>query len=94
MQKFTTKTGFGYLENQNGHITDKCDLPPGEHLLKDGFLFIEVNNREELDQVIIYQDPAEIEKMENRDKVDSEIRRAAIETLIQSGELPPDYTEL
>lgn len=53
MSNFETTTGLGFIQDSNGNIITKCVLSPGQHVLKDGFTFVEVNSKEELDAVAI-----------------------------------------
>lgn len=50
-------TGFGYLTDSEGHITDKYALPIGEHPLKDGFTQTEVADKEAFDAIEIWKAP-------------------------------------
>ena len=50
-------TGFGYLTNSEGNITDKYLLPAGDHPLKDGYTQTEVADQAALDLVELYQEP-------------------------------------
>ena len=49
------KTGFGYLKNSEGNITDKYCLPAGEYPLKSGYVQTEVANQEELDLIEVWK---------------------------------------
>lgn len=93
MLLFTSKTGFGYYQDSQGHNICLAELPPGQHLMHDGYFFIEVNNREQLDQVQIWDDPDEILRNSQTVLVTKKARRTAIDLLIVEGKLPPDYTE-
>ena len=93
MQTLETETGLGYFKDQADHVIAKADLPPGRHLLKDGFIFVEVSNRDELDQVEIYRDPAEIQKQGDRTLIAAKMRLIAIAQLIAEGKLPPDFED-
>ena len=50
-------TGFGYLTDSLGHITDKYILPVGEHPLKEGYEQTEVADQAALDLVEIWKAP-------------------------------------
>lgn len=47
-------TGFGYLKDAQGNITDKEQLPVGQHYISDGYTYFEVGTREELDSIKLY----------------------------------------
>lgn len=51
MSIFKTTTGFGFIQGSNGNIITKCVLFPGEHAIKEGFTFVEVNSQAELDAI-------------------------------------------
>lgn len=91
MSKILVKTGFGYYQDQAGHIVRKAQLPPGSHNLADGLIYVEVQDQAELDAIQVYQDPADIIAAENESKIQNKIRQTAIDTLIAEGELPPDF---
>jgi hypothetical protein len=44
-------TGYGYIKDANGKIISKYDLPRGEHPLSDGYTFVEVPSRNDLDKI-------------------------------------------
>ena len=50
-------TGFGYLTDSNGHITNKYVLPIGEHPLSQGYVQTEVADQAALDLIQIYTTP-------------------------------------
>ncbi len=91
MKTIIVKTGYGYYREQQGHIVSKAILPPGEHFLADDLDYIEVPNEEALELIDIYTDPAEITRQQNEQKIQSEIRQAAIDSLKSKGELPQNY---
>jgi len=91
MKKIIVKTGYGYYRDQQGHIVSKAVLPTGEHPLADDLDYIEVLNEEAIDLINIYADPAEITRQQNEQKIQSEIRQAAIDSLKSKGELPQNY---
>lgn len=93
MQKMIVKTSFGYIKDAAGHIISKAQLPAGEHPLKDGFDYIEVNSQAELDAIEIYRDPKEIQKAINEKKISVKIRQTAIDELKAAGELPADFED-
>ena len=92
MKTHTVKTGLGYYRDQAGHVITYANLDPGEHPLKDGFTYHEVDTAEELAAIEIWKDPAAVEKAENEKKIRDKIRQIAIEQLKGEGQLPGDYT--
>jgi len=64
----TVTTGFGYLTDSNGHITDKYILPIGEHPLSEGYTQTEVADQSALDAVEIYVEPISPEQKFNTQK--------------------------
>ena len=93
MKFFDTKTGIGYFKDQAGHIIRKADLPAGKHPLKDGFTYVECVNKEALDAIELYVDPAVIDKAETERKIRSKTRAIVIAELIKDGDLPPDFKD-
>jgi len=91
MKTFQTETGLGYFVDGAGHVTSLADLPPGEHPLRDGFIFVEVADREALGSVEIWQDPAAVETTAIAEKIQRKSRQLAIDALKAEGELPADY---
>lgn len=94
MQEIETVTGLGYFKDQAGRIISKADLPPGKHIVKDGFVFIEVGNRDELDHVEIYKDPADILQQSQDAMIAEKTRELAIIELKKEGKLPPDFEDI
>ena len=80
------KTGIGYIKDPAGYIVTKYDLPPGEHPLKDGYTFVEVKDRKELDSIEVYIPPLSPEEVREK-KIQDEMRNMAIERLTARGEL-------
>ncbi len=93
MKNITVNTGFGYYTDSQGRITDKAELPPGRHSIKDGFTYTEVADAAALGPIQIYEDPAEIEQRQNEQKIQGKIRSTAIEALKATGDLPADYED-
>jgi hypothetical protein len=60
------KTGYGYIQDSNGHIVSRCELPKGEHPLKDGYSYIEVQSRSELENVTLWIPPPTVEELERQ----------------------------
>ena len=85
------KTGFGFFKDAAGNITDKAQLPPGKHPVRDGFTYTEVADQAAFDALEIYVSPAEIEAQANEAKIQNKIRQMAIEALIASGDLSADF---
>lgn len=57
--EITVVTGYGYYVNGDGHVTDKAELSPGQHQLTDGFTYVEIADKEELNQIEVYVPPVE-----------------------------------
>lgn len=96
MEKFTVITGFGYFIDGEGNIYCKANLPLGEHPMKDGYDYVEVETQEILDLIDVYV-PAPTEEELNKSKIQNKIvekqRSEAIADLKADGELPPDYKD-
>ncbi|MBW8003350.1 MAG: hypothetical protein FVQ80_15275, partial [Planctomycetes bacterium] len=90
MSKILVQTGFGYYKNQAGDIVSKAELPAGNHDLANGFVYIEVQNKSELDAIEIWQDPAILQQHENEQKIRTKMRQLAIDALKAAGDLPAD----
>lgn len=54
------KTGYGYIKDSQGRIVCRYDLPPGKHPIKDGYAFIEVADKKELDKIEVYKEPTPV----------------------------------
>ena len=80
------KTGYGYLKDIEEHIVSKYDFPIGRHSLKEGYTFVEVANKEELNHVEIYVPPKTADEV-REEKIHAEIRQLAIDSLIAKGEI-------
>lgn len=93
MQTMEVKTGFGYFVDTQGHKLSNYELPAGEHPLKDGFDYVECANKEALDAIVLWVDPAVIEKAENERKIHAKARAISIAELIKDGELPVDFKD-
>ena len=91
MKTIKVNTGFGYYVDQAGHTVMKAELPIGEHLLRDGFSYVEVANEEALAAITIYFDPADIAAAENERKIRTKIRQLAVDALKADGQLPADF---
>lgn len=79
MSTFTVTTGLGYFrEIATGHVVSKARLPKGKHEIRTGFEYIEVEDADALNDIVIYIDPA-IEK-ENADqaKISEALEKLAI----------------
>ncbi len=87
-------TGFGYyVEKSTGRRIVKAVLPVGDHPLDNKYDYIEVPNQAALDAIELYMDSSIQLKAEQEKKIQTEIRQAAISSLIVKGELPPDYKD-
>jgi len=93
MQTIVVKTGFGYFVDTQGHKISKAELPPGKHQVSDGLTYIECANKEALDAIELWIDPAVIEKAENEKKITAKSRAIAIAKCIEDGELPQDFED-
>lgn len=93
MQTVEVKTGFGYYQDTQGHVVSKAELPEGSHRLAEGLIYIELQNRDELDAIEVYIDPAEIEKQDREKLIRDKTRELAIAELKKEGKLPPDYED-
>jgi hypothetical protein len=91
MKDFWVTTGFGYFVDDKGHITSKAVLPIGQHLIKDGFTYVEVANGVALDAIQLWVDPVMVLKATQEGKIGTKIRQDAIDALITAGELPAGY---
>lgn len=78
-------TGYGYLKDAQGNITDRCELKPGKLRITDGYTYHEVADRAALDAVQVYQKPEDPERAKEK-KIQAEIRRLATESLKAKGE--------
>ncbi len=92
-QTIEVKTGFGYYIDTQGHKVAKAELPIGKHPMADGLTYVECANKEALDAIVLWVDPAVIEKAENEGKIAAKTRAIAIAKCIEDGELPPDFRD-
>ena len=88
MESINVNTGFGYFKNSTGHIVAKGQLPLGSCPVKDSFTYTEVADMAELDAIEVYQDPIEIERRANEQKIAEKLRELAINELIKDGNWP------
>lgn len=59
------KTGYGYfVELSTEHIVCKYELPLGKHPLKEGYRYIEVKDKAELNTVEVWHEPVTPPKTE------------------------------
>jgi hypothetical protein len=80
------KSGYGYIrEVTTGHIIAKAELPKGQHEIKDGYDYIEVESANVLALVELYKSQ-DIEKAaaDNR-AIQAEIESIAIASLKAKG---------
>jgi hypothetical protein len=82
-------TGFGYLKDADGNIVTKIELPPGNHPLKDGYVFFEVSSKSELDSVKTYVPPTppKSDEVKLEELINNKIREIAIAELKKEGKL-------
>lgn len=50
-------TGYGYIVDGVGNVISKSELPIGKHDLKEGYSYVELNNKAELDAIQVYVPP-------------------------------------
>ena len=93
MKTIKVNTGFGYFKNAAGKITDKAELPPGDHPQKDGYTYTEVADQAALDAVTVYQDPADLQAAEYEKKIRDQTRSNAVDVLKAAGQLPADFED-
>jgi len=93
METCIVKTGFGYIIDSIGHILYKAELPAGEHPLKDGYEYHEVDDKAALDAIVVYltRDPADFVKQTNEAMIQEKMRQMAIASLVTEGKLSQDY---
>lgn len=91
MKKITVKTGFGYYVDPAGHKVSKAELPIGDHPLAGDLTYVEVANKEALEQIEVWTDPVETENRENEQKIRRKMRKMAIAALISEDALPAGY---
>lgn len=87
MVQINVVTGFGYIKDIVGNIITKCELPIGRHEIKDGYVYVEVTSKEELDKISVYAPPELTQKLLNEQKIQNEMRQMAIERLKARGEI-------
>jgi len=85
MQTMSVITGFGYIKDINGHIVCKYVLPKGDHPLKDGYTFVEVEKEADLEAVEIYESPEDKQKREEEALIGERIRKLAVDSLKADG---------
>jgi len=88
MSKILVKTGFGYIKDASDNIVAKAELPPGEHSFRDGYIYVEVTSRAELDQVQVFIDPAQLQAAKNEQLIQQKLRELAIIELTKEGKWP------
>lgn len=87
MNKIKVVTGFGYLQDINGNIIAKCELLKGENNIKEGYTYVELISKEELDKISVYISEETIKKLSDEKKIQDEIRQIAVERLKARGEI-------
>jgi len=50
-------TGYGYIQDSQGRVICRYELPKGQHPIKDGYTYKEVNNKKELEKIEVYEEP-------------------------------------
>ena len=87
---FKVETGYGYFLDSNGDYVCNAMLPAGNHPIKDGYSYVEVSTKEDLDNIaepVIEPTQEQIYKS----KISDKMQQMAIAELKKDGELPPDY---
>ncbi len=90
MKIFTVSTGFGYFLDKDNFVYCKAILPLGEHPLKDEFIYVEVNSKEELEAIEVYIKPLTSEQIKEQmiqNKIKDMTRDMAIAELQKEGKL-------
>lgn len=91
MKLFVTQTGVGYFrELATGKIVSKVDLPPGEHAIQDGFEFVQVQSKADLDAVQVAQ-PELSEDDRVKQLIDEQLKTMALAELKKAGKVRADY---
>ncbi len=88
MTQISVQTGFGYYKDLQGRIKAKAQLPAGQHDLADDLNYIEVDNQPALDAIEVYQDPAQLQAVQQGQKIADKLRSLAIAELIKDGNWP------
>lgn len=82
------KTGYGYIKDKDGNIVSKSEIPVGFHSLPDGYTYVPVSNKEELDNVKVYIPPKTDEQLKQeaiQKEKDSILQQQAIDNLKAKG---------
>jgi hypothetical protein len=91
--EFEVKTGYGYFKDSQGNIVSKAELPKGKHLIKDGYIYVEVKDKEAINTVKTFEPiktKEEEEKIEKEKLIQDKVREFAIEELKKDGKLDAD----
>lgn len=88
MELISVNTGLGYFKDDQDRVICYANLPPGEHPIKTGYTYHEVNSQAELDAVEIYVDPAEQQATTNEQAIRQKLREMAITELTKVGQWP------
>lgn len=84
------ETTYGYIKDSEGHIISKCELPKGKHSLKNGYVYVEVATKADLNKIQVHILPLSPEKIrENKIKKEMNriLRDQAIKSLKEKGEI-------
>ena len=94
MQTIQVKTGYGYLEDATGNIISKCELPAGNHPLRDGYTYKEVKTKAALDKIKPWIHPDIVRERKIAEEISrvkleeyNQDRQDAIDRLTSAGEL-------
>jgi hypothetical protein len=81
-------TGYGYIKDSQDRIIAKYVLPKGEHLLDSGLIQYEVKNKEDLENIEVYQEPYIPTLADDREALIQErMRKNAEAELIKEGKI-------
>lgn len=90
----TVTTGYGYYKDLSGRIVAKAELPIGDHNLDDGLRFFEVDTKDELNAIAVFQEPltdSQIEEILIEEEKQEVLKNLAIESLQSKSMLRLDY---
>jgi len=87
---FEVKTGYGYFKDLKEHIITKAELPLGRHPIKDGYTYVEVDDKNALASIKVYKRPLSAKEVREQ-KIVREMgkitRATAIQSLLDKGEI-------
>lgn len=86
LKTFTTKTGYGYFQDNQKRIISRFACNPGKHPIKKGFMAVDVSGKKAMEQIQVYIPPLSGAQLREQ-KIQAEIRASAIKALELRGEL-------